>query len=72
MVLVRVAGHSIIGAVEFVSRCLGGTDGTAGVADCAASRGTCASFHIQRGSEGTGYEDGGQSQELKVVLIADG
>lgn len=46
VVLVRVVGDIVIRAVEIVSRFLGGADGTASVADCTASRGTCASFNV--------------------------
>lgn len=72
MVLVGVVGDIIIRAVEIVSLFLGGADGTAGVADCTASRGACASLDVERGGEGTGDEEGGHGQDLRFVLMADG
>lgn len=72
MVLVRVVGDLVVRVVEIVSGFLGGADGTAGVADCTASRGTCASFDVERSGEGTGDEEGGHSQDLRFVLMADG
>lgn len=72
MVLVRVVGDIVIRAVEIVSRFPGGADGTAGVADCTASRSTCASLDVERGGEGTRYEEGSHGQDLKFVLMADG
>jgi hypothetical protein len=55
---VRVGGDRAASRVELVARCLCGADRAAGVADCAAGRGTGACFDIEGGCESAGDEDG--------------